>query len=687
MDRQTRLLNPEQARLAHLQTCLAQLPEQSGVYLMRDHTQRIIYVGKAVNLKKRVKSYFKGYFNHCQQQHTNQPPKITRLIAQVVEIETVVTDNEMEALTLECNLIKEHRPRYNLLLKDDKAYPYIKITLREPYPRVCRAHRLSADGSRYFGPYPDVAAMHKTLELLHELFPLRSCAHLTTQRRPCLQYYLHRCAAPCAGKITPRAYDKMIQTVIAMLSGQIGQLRQDLTQQMQTAAQRYAFEEAAQLRDQLQAITRIMQKQKAIMAAQNEMDLISLVWQETATHQIQFCLQVFGVRAGKLVNIESNSSSYNDNYINNHGDNSYLFTSEIVEVDEILSAFIKQYYNCNRYNQYNLPSTDGTQPTTLQNPLAKNYGIPRQIILEQLPADSALLTEWLSRQAGKKVTLVVPKQGIKYQLLQLAKQNAQKRLREQLYKNSLKPSVIGDNQLAQQALTELATALEAPDAHLRRIDCFDISHTQGINTVASMIVFLQGQPSPIHYRRYKISSTEGAPDDFRAMQEVVYRRYQRLATGDQKCDPSATWPDLIIIDGGRGQLSSALEALSHLTVPPPPSLLVIALAKQEEEIFTPDAATSLRLPRQSAALQLIRHIRDEAHRFAITYHRQLRAKSSLRSILDQLPGIGPKRKAVLYQTFGSLAAIRHTSLEELVYKTKIPTKVAQQLLAFLQNLG
>ena len=593
-----------------IKNALAVLPDKPGVYLMHDAEGKVIYVGKAVVLKNRVRSYFRNLASHT--------PKVKAMVAKIAEIETIVTSSEVEALILECNLIKKYRPRYNISLKDDKTYPYLKVTLQEDFPRLYMTRRLLRDGSKYYGPYADAGAMHATVKLLRSMFPLRTCRKMNPDR-PCLNYHIKRCLAPCAGYVSKEAYGQMIKSVCMVLDGRTTELERDLKQRMQAAAEDYAFEEAARLRDQLQAVERLNESQKAVTNNGGDMDIIGFAQDMTGN-----CLQIFFVRKGKLIG--------RDNFFLQDGGEAQ---------QEVLTAFIKQYYN------------DATF-------------IPREIVLPQLPEaeEQQLIEAWLSGKAERKVELFVPQRGVKRELLQLANDNALKLLSERLRKGSL--SLKNDEQAAE----ELQQALGLEHS-LERMDCFDISHTQGSETVASMVVFRKGSISKKDYRKYKIVSAEGKPDDFKSMQEVVYRRYKDYED----------LPNLVVIDGGKGQLSSALEVIRGLGLA---DLPVVGLAKREEEIFIPHQSTSILLDRDSAALHLIQRIRDEAHRFAITFHRKLRGKRNLVSVLDHVEGIGPKRRQALWKAFKTLEAMKAASVEELAAVEGMNTAVAQTLYDFFR---
>lgn len=593
-----------------IKNALAVLPDKPGVYLMHDATGKVIYVGKAVVLKNRVRSYFRNLARHT--------PKVKAMVAKIAEIETIVTSSEVEALILECNLIKKYRPRYNISLKDDKTYPYLKVTVQEEYPRLFATRRLLRDGARYYGPYADAGAMHATVKLLRSMFPLRTCRTMNPDR-PCLNYHIKRCLAPCAGHVSKAEYRNMIKAVCMVLDGRTAELERDLKQRMQEAADNYAFEEAARARDQLQAVQRLGESQKAVTSSNGDMDVLGLGQDVTG-----LCVQIFFVRKGKLIG--------RDNFFLADGGDA---------PEEVVAAFVKQYYNDATY-------------------------IPHELVLPHLPQEEErqLIETWLTQRAGRRVELLLPQRGVKKELLALANDNAVKLLAERLRKGSL--SLKNDEQAAEEL--QQALGLTQP---LERMDCFDISHTQGSETVASMVVFRNGSISKKDYRKYKIVSAEGKPDDFKSMQEVVYRRYKDYED----------LPSLVVIDGGKGQLSSALEVIRGLGLT---DLPVVGLAKREEEIFKPHTSESILLDRDSAALHLIQRIRDEAHRFAITFHRKLRGKRNLVSVLDHVEGIGPKRRQELWKAFKTLDAMRAASVEELAAVEGMNKAVAQTLYDFFR---
>lgn len=594
----------------NIRKALAVLPEKPGVYLMHDAEGKVIYVGKAVVLKNRVRSYFRNLASHT--------PKVKAMVAKIAEIETIVTSSEVEALILECNLIKKYRPRYNISLKDDKTYPYLKVTVQEDFPRLLVTRRQSRDGAKYYGPYADAGAMHATVKLLRSMFPLRTCRKMNPDR-PCLNYHIKRCLAPCAGHIGRSEYQQMIKSVCMVLDGRTTELERDLKRAMQEAAENYAFEEAARLRDQLQAVERLNETQKAVTNNGGDMDIIGFGKDMTG-----LCLQIFFVRKGKLMG--------RDNFfLEDAGDTS----------DEVITAFIKQYYNEATF-------------------------VPHEIVVPYLPeaAEQQLIENWLAEKAQRKVVLLLPQRGVKKHLLELANTNAVKLLEERLRKGNL--SLTSDVQAAEELQHILGV-----EHSLARMDCFDISHTQGTETVASMVVFRNGSPSKKDYRKYKIVSAEGKPDDFKSMKEVVYRRYKDYED----------LPSLVIIDGGKGQLSSALEVIRGLGLA---ELPVVSLAEREEEIFIPHQSKSIVLDRDSAALKLIQRIRDEAHRFAITYHRKLRSKRNLVSVLDHVEGIGPKRRQELWKAFKTLDAMKAATVEELADVEGMNYAAAQTLYDFFR---
>ena len=586
------------------------LPNQPGVYIMKDNHGKIIYVGKAVVLKNRVRQYFQTNKNHSA--------KVKSMVAKIDDFETIITGSEIEALILECNLIKKHRPKYNISLKDDKTYPYVKVTLNEPYPRVLTTRRVLKDGARYFGPYTNAGAVHESIKLLRRLFPLRSCKNMDVDR-PCLEYHIKRCLAPCTGKVDVAEYNDMIKAVCLFLEGRSDAVEKNLTERMAAAADNFKFELAAKLRDQLIAVRKISEKQNIVTGA-GDQDAVGM-----ARSEFGVCMQVFFIRSGKMV-----------------GRDHFLVNGSEEESDEtVLEAFLKQYYN---------------QATF----------IPREVLLPFELSEQSLLEAWLSKQKAARVELESPKRGTKKDIVQMATGNAEKFLADEATK--LKQA----NAQTLGAVAELQRHLQLSKAP-NRMECFDISHIQGSETVASMVVFEGGVPNKAAYRRFKIRSAEGKPDDFLSMREVTMRRYGDSIVEDM--------PDLIIIDGGKGQLSSALEIIrgaGHL-VP------VVGLAKQFEYIFTEGESEPVILPRHSQALYLVQRIRDEAHRFAVTYHRKLRSKRNLVSVLDHIVGIGPKRRKLLLDHFGSVDKIKIAGVEAMAEITGMNLPAAQAVYNFFAS--
>lgn len=589
---------------------LAHLPDKPGVYLMKDEHGRIIYVGKAVVLKNRVRSYFQSSRNHS--------PKVLSMVSRIADLEYIVTGSEMEALILECNLIKKHRPKYNISLRDDKTYPYIKVTLHEAFPRIYATRKVLKDGARYFGPYTNAGAVHETLKLLRKMFPLRSCRNLDA-KRPCLEYHIKRCLAPCAGYVTAEVYGRMIKAASMLLEGRSDHVMKDLRRQMEVAAENLEFEQAARLRDQLAAVEKITEKQNIVTGA-GDQDAIGMARSALGT-----CVQVFFIRSGKMVG--------RDHFI--------ISGSEHEDDEAVLTAFIKQYYSQAGF-------------------------IPREVLLPIVLAEQPLLGEWLSQQKGGRVQVETPKRGTKKDIVEMAAGNAATVLEEQASR------IQAHTDQTAGAVAELGSYLDM-DNLPERIECFDISHIQGAETVASMVVFEGGMPKKEDYRRYKLKTVEGKPDDFKSMQEVVGRRYR---------EAQGVLPDLIIIDGGKGQLNAALEIIrgNGLT-----EVMVVGLAKEFEHVFKEGESEPLILPRHSQSLYLIQRIRDEAHRFAITYHRKLRSKRNLVSVLDHVPGIGAKRRKALWDAFGSLNKIKGASVEEMAALPGMNYVAAQAVYDFFRE--
>lgn len=607
-------------------TRLAGLPVNPGVYIMRDATSHVIYVGKAVVLRNRVRSYF--------QESAAHPPKTERLVAEVADLEWIVTNSELEALILECELIKKHRPRYNVRLKDDKRYPYIKVSLQEDYPRVFTVRNMLRDGARYFGPFTSSQAVRQSLELLRRLFPYRTCEREITAKdpRPCLYYHIKRCVGPCIGVVSKEEYAQVVERVCLFLEGKQEEIIARLSRRMQQDADALRFEHAAELRDQVSAITQIIERQRIVSAHLTDHDFVAV-----ARDDGQACVQVFFVRGGKLIGREY-----------------FLLTGTSDEPDSaLMESFLTQFYDEAAY-------------------------VPPEILLQSDLDEFAVIEEWLHTRRGSKVTVQVPRSGEKQDIIRMASDNAVLTL------NKLRAEWEADTNKHVEAIAELRDALDLAEAP-SRIECYDISNTQGTAAVGSMVVFVKGVASKQDYRRFRIKTVHG-PDDVASMSEVLRRRFAHsrdLAAEQAREDSANRWallPDLVILDGGKGQLGAGLLALRELGVEHIP---VVALAKQNEELYLPDRAAPILLPRDSQALYLLQRVRDEAHRFAIAYHRKLREGESTRSLLDEIPGIGPRRKRALLERFGSLDAIRQATLEELAQVPSMSRSAAEQLVQYL----
>lgn len=604
-----------------LQEKLTLLPTNPGIYLMKDKDDQIIYVGKAINLRNRVRSYFQSSRNHGA--------KVKALVERIADFEYIVTDSEVEALILESNLIKKHAPWYNIRLKDDKSYPYIKVTTNEDFPRVMLVRNRLDDGAKYYGPYTNVTAVKSTINFLRKLFPIRSCRKNIKvgqkPERPCLNYHIGRCLAPCAGLVDQATYGEIIDEVCLFLEGRHNRLIPDLTKKMASASDKLQFERAAKLRDQIQALEQIVERQKIISQHRDDQDILGY-----ARAGELACVQVFFVRDGKLIGREH-----------------FMLECSIDEEQaEILTAFVKQYY----------------------------YGasfVPKEILIPTPLEEEALIGEWLTELKGAKVYIRTPQRGTKRELVDMVTNNAQLVLDETRSKEEQK------NREIERGLFELQSAFNLPGP-LQRIEAFDISNIQGSHTVASMVVVSDGLPANDQYRRFRIQSVAEGPNDYLAMQEVIRRRFTRglrEQSGEVAGNRFSDFPDLVVIDGGKGQLSSALQVRDELGLDIP----FIGLAEKFEEVFLEDQALPLILPKESQGLYMLQRIRDEAHRFALSYHRQLRSKAVRKSVLDDIPGVGPKRKKALLKHFGTVKNIRAAEIQELMKVEGISEKVATEI--------
>ncbi|MFT3895592.1 MAG: excinuclease ABC subunit UvrC [Anaerolineales bacterium] len=614
-----------------IQGILATLPQKPGCYIMRSAEGTIIYVGKAINLKNRVRSYF-----HADSSHDN---KTRRLVRDIVDIEWIVVGSELEALILEMNLIKKHRPKYNVRLKDDKRYPYIKIHWNEPFPKVTVTRQMTEDGARYFGPYTSAWAVYQTLDVLRKVFPYLTCDREITgmDKRACLYYDIKLCTAPCIGAITQAGYRQMISDLMDFLSGHSESIVTRLHHDMEKASEELRFEKAAAMRDQLKAIQSIIERQKIVFATDYlDSDVLAM-----ARSDGEACVQIFFIRGGKLIGRE---------YF-------ILEGTEDAADTEVMEQFITQFY---------------TEAAT----------IPQQVMLPQEIEERKIISQWLrSRRGGEKVEFFVPKEGQPRELVQMATENATETLA------ALRTQWQADTHKQETALAELQDALHLK-APPNRIECYDISNTQGTAIIGAMVVFTQGVPDKKLYRKFNIESVVGAPDDFASMEEMLTRRFRRWRGGQEtesapgsKPDASFSFlPDLVIIDGGKGQLGRAVQVLEKFELMD--KVPIVGLAKQQEEIFFPHKSVSLMLPRHSQGLYLVQRIRDEAHRYGITAHRKKREKLGMASILDAIPGIGPTRRKALLKHFGSVDKIRGASLEEL--KTVVPEDAARSIKEHLE---
>jgi excinuclease ABC subunit C len=602
---------------------LAALPTEPGVYLMKDASGKVIYVGKAQALRNRVRSYFQSQRGH--------DPKTRELVAHIADFEVIRTDTASEALILENELIKRYLPKYNVMLKDNSTYPYLKIT-DEEWPRVITTRAIRNDGGRYYGPYTSAGKAYETLNLLNRLFPYRKCdKKITGHEEVCLYYHLSQCTAPCINAVSRDAYMQAIDAAALFLSGRGEEILVPLEEEMNQAADAWNFERAAELRDRIKAVKHVLERQKVVSVNGANADVIAVAQGPGGDAGIQVAF----LRNGKILGSEFFP----------------MQTTLDEQPAEILSSFVTQFYS----DAALVPAA-----IVLQHPLPDD--------------DAALVADWLRERRGGKVELVVPQRGERKKLVEMVAKSAS----DNLEQNRLK--FLSDEMRTTAALTELATALDLPRLP-RRIECFDISNIQGTNPVASMVVFVDGKPAKKEYRKFKIKTVEG-PNDFAMMHEVILRRFRRASEVADVEEEDGRWtvlPDLVIVDGGKGQLNAALDALAAVNMMMP----ICGLAKEQEEIFLPGRVDSLLLPRDSQALYLVQRVRDEAHRFAVTFHRARRTKTTFQSTLDEIPGLGPKRKRALMLKFGSVKAIRVASVEELATVEGISRKLAQQIHASL----
>ena len=611
----------------NIQEELKKLPGKPGVYLMHDEKDAIIYVGKAISLKNRVRQYF--------QSSRNKGAKIEQMVTHISRFEYIVTDSELEALVLECNLIKEHRPKYNTMLMDDKTYPFIKVTVNEPFPRVMMARRMKKDKAKYFGPYTSAGAVKDTIELIRKLYHIRSCNRSLPKdigkERPCLNYHIHQCYAPCQGYISREEYRKSIDEVVRFLNGNYDPILKELEEKMLDASENLEFEKAIEYRELLASVQKIAQKQKITDTAGDDRDIIAM-----ASEGEDAVVQVFFIRGGRLIG----------------RDHFYLKIAENDTKSEILSSFIKQFYAGTPY-------------------------IPAELMLPEEIEDQEIIEEWLTTRREHKVRLRIPKKGTKEKLVELAQKNAQMVLKND--KERLKREegrTIG-------AVKELEKILGLTG--IIRMEAYDISNTNGFDSVGSMVVYEHGKPKRNDYRKFKIKSVQGQ-DDYASMNEVLTRRFEhglRERQDESETGGFQAFPDLIMMDGGRGQVNIALEVLEKLNLHIP----VCGMVKDDNHRTRGLYFNNVELPidRNSECFRLITRIQDEAHRFAITFHRQLRSKGQVHSILDDIPGVGPARRKDLMRSFENIEAIRNATVDDLKELPSMNEKSAQEVYKFFHQ--
>ena len=610
-----------------IQEELKKLPAKPGVYLMHNAQDEIIYVGKARILKNRVRQYFQSSYN--------KSVKIQHMVSHIAYFEYIITDSELEALVLECNLIKEHRPKYNTMLMDDKTYPFIKVTVNEPFPRVMMARRMKKDKAKYFGPYTSAGAVKDTIELIRKLYHIRSCNRSLPKdigkERPCLNYHIHQCYAPCQGYISREEYRKSIDEVVRFLNGNYDPILKELEEKMLDASENLEFEKAIEYRELLASVQKIAQKQKITDTAGDDRDIIAM-----ASEGEDAVVQVFFIRGGRLIG----------------RDHFYLKIAENDTKSEILSSFIKQFYAGTPY-------------------------IPAELMLPEEIEDQEIIEEWLTTRREHKVRLRIPKKGTKEKLVELAQKNAQMVLKND--KERLKREegrTIG-------AVKELEKILGLTG--IIRMEAYDISNTNGFDSVGSMVVYEHGKPKRNDYRKFKIKSVQG-PDDYASMNEVLTRRFEhglRERQDESETGGFQAFPDLIMMDGGRGQVNIALEVLEKLNLHIP----VCGMVKDDNHRTRGLYFNNVELPidRNSECFRLITRIQDEAHRFAITFHRQLRSKGQVHSILDDIPGVGPARRKDLMRSFENIEAIRNATVDDLKELPSMNEKSAQEVYKFFHQ--
>jgi excinuclease ABC subunit C len=614
MDRETRVKNPTIAEQ------LKRLPHRPGVYIYRDAAKNIIYVGKASDLHQRVRSYF--------QSPAKLTPKTQRLVEHIADIDFYIASSEQEALIMECNFIKQYHPHYNVMLKDDKSFPYLKIDVNEKWPRVYVTRRFEQDGGRYFGPFSNGGSVRQTLRILKRLFPLRFCSKEITDKpgRPCLEYHLGHCLAPCTGNVNPEDYAQVINEVTLFLEGKRDNVIRKLQEKMNRASKAMDFESAARVRDQIQAMHEVIEGEKIAAVIRGEEDVIAFVQEGDQAY-----VQVLFIRENKLTGREG-----------------FLMQGARQEEPiQIMTGFIKQYYS-------------------------SSPQIPPLLLIQYPVEDKEVIREWLKGKRGGAVDITVPRQGVKKQLIDIAAENARQGLEQ------IKIKEITSGKSLDDALNELEKELKLPATPLR-MEAYDISNIQGTSAVGSMVVFEKGKPKTAHYRRFKIKTVEGA-NDYAMLQEVLRRRFKHSDAKDKStADTWSIMPDLVLIDGGKGQLNAARAVFDELKVTVP----LASLAKEKEEVFLPKRPKPLLLSKASPGLQLLQRLRDEAHRFAISYFSNLHRKKTFRSVMDGIPGVGPRRKSALLRQFGSVQRIREASIDELVAAAGVSSAQAKKIKEYL----
>lgn len=599
-----------------LEEQLRTLPTSPGVYLFKDEQGKVIYVGKAANLSNRVRSYFGA--------SSSLSSKVQQLVLRLRELEFVITGSEQEALILECNFIKKYHPRYNVSLKDDKTFPYLKVAINEDWPGIYITRHFKDDGAKYFGPFASAGSVRKTLKLIKKIFPFRSCNKSinNSDRRPCLDYYIHRCLGPCIGAVSKQEYQEVINQVILFLEGKQELVLHDLRNKMRAAAQQSQFEKAALIRDQIQAIERVIEGQRIAITLKGEQDVIALAQDEKQAY-----VELFSVRNNKLVG--------RDHFI--------MEGAHDEKPDQIMTNFVQQYYGSASF-------------------------IPSVVLLQYPVSEMPVLSEWLKQRKGNSVKVQAPQRGAKRKLVNMVAENADKGL-------LLAKAKQANLEVITAGLQELQDRLSLPRVPLR-IEGYDISDIRGVLAVGSMVVLEKGLPRLNLYRRFHIKMITGA-DDYAMIQEILRRRFKRGVAGEGSW---AVMPDLILIDGGKGHLNAALEVRQELGID---SISMASLAKENEDIFVPGKPGPVDIPRDSPALHILQRARDEAHRFAISYHQKLRRKEGIASILDNIPGIGPKRKRALIKQFGSIEAIKKASIEEIGQIESLTSTIAQKVKQYL----